>query len=274
MKILISCDMEGISGVVDWDHVDPSHREYERFRRIMTGDVNAALRGAFDAGADEIIVTDGHEFGRNLLIEELDPRAVLNCGSPSPLSIVQGAELGTDAAMFIGYHARYGAPEALLCHTWSGVTRNLWLNEVLVGETGLAAAVCGYFGVPVIMISGDDQVCAEARHLLGSLETAVVKRSLSRTSAECLPLEAARKTVYDASVRAVTRLRAGDVPAFYRMSAPVHLCLELMEAEMMPRVANLPGTRRLDDTRLEYIAPDMLDAYRVFCEYNRLGGEA
>jgi len=273
MKILLSCDMEGISGVVDWNHVDPPHREYERFRRIMTGDVNAAVRGTFDAGADEVIVTDGHDGGRNILIEELDPRVALNGGSPSPLAIVQGADLRPDAAMLIGFHARYGAPDAVLCHTWSGVTRNLWLNDVLVGETGLVAAVCGHFGVPVIMISGDDKVCTEATDLLGRLETAVVKRSLGRFAAECLPLESARKAIYDASVRAVTLLRAGDVPTAYRLSVPVTLRLELMESAMLPRVENVPGTQKLDDTHVEYIGKNILEAFQVFREYNRLGGQ-
>lgn len=273
MKLLLSCDMEGISGVVDWEHVDPSHREYERFRRLMTGDVNAVVRGAFDAGADEVIVADGHEFGRNLLIEELDPRSVLNCGSPSPLALVQGADLGVAAALFVGFHARYGAPEALLCHTWSGATRNLWLNDILVGETGLAAAVCGHFGAPVIFVSGDDKVCAEAAEILGPVETAAVKRALGRQSAECLPLEKARALLYQASRRAVTRLKTGDrVPAPYRVAAPVRMVVELMEPAMMPRLENLPGTR-LDDTRIQYTAPDILDAYRLFREYNQLGGE-
>jgi len=270
MKVLVSCDMEGISGVVDWEHVEPGHREYERFRRIMTGDVNAAVRGACDAGADEILVSDGHEYGRNLLIEELDPRARLNCGSPSPLAIVNGVDSGVDGAFFVGYHARYGSP-GLLCHTWSGVSRNLWLNDVLVGETGLAAAVCGQFGVPVLMVSGDDVVCAEATELLGRVETAVVKRTLSRQSAECLSLEISRQLIYAAARRAVERLKAGNAPAAYQLQTPVRLVVELMEPGMMPRVEALPGAKRLDETRVEYAAGDILEAYRVFQEYNEVG---
>ncbi len=273
MKILICCDMEGISGVVDWEHVEPGHPEYERFRRIMTGDVNAAIRGACEAGADEVIVADGHEYGRNLLIEELDPRALLNCGSPSPLAIVQGVETGVDGALFIGYHARYGSPGALLCHTWSGVTRNLWLNELLVGETGLSAAVCGHFNVPVLMISGDDRVCSEATELLSGLETAVVKRSLSRQAAACLPLETARQRIYSAARRAVEGLKAGQAPAVFRVSTPVKVTVELMEAEMMAHARKVAGTKQLDETRVEYLAEDMLEAYRVFREYNEAGAE-
>src|SRR3990172_4001135 len=109
MKILIAADMEGISGVTTWDQVSAGHFEYPRFRRIMTEDVNAAVRGAFDAGAKEVFVTDGHASGSNILIEELDQRASLNTGSPSPFSMVQGGDDG-DGVVFVGYPARAGSP--------------------------------------------------------------------------------------------------------------------------------------------------------------------
>ena len=273
MKILISCDMEGVSGVVDWEHVEPGTTEYEHFRRIMTGDVNAAVRGAFDAGADEVLVTDGHEHGRNILLAELDSRVMLNCGTDLPLSVAQGVETGVNGVFFVGYHARYGASNAVLSHTWSAVVRNLWLNDILVGETGLVAAVCGHFGVSALMISGDHLVCAEATELLGKIETAVVKQALTRQSAACLPLEASRQAIYTAAARAVERLKTGEVPAVYRLSTPVKLTLELMEKEMMPRVEQVPGTKRLDDVKLEYVAADMLEAFQVFRKYNNLGAD-
>jgi len=260
--------MEGISGVVDWEQVEPGSREYERFRHIMTADVNAVVRGAFDGGADDIIVSDGHEYARNLLIEELDSRVTLNSGSPSPLAIVQGVDSGVDAALFVGFHARYGAPDALLSHTWSGVTRNLWINDVLVGETGLCAAVCRHFGVPVIFISGDDKVCAEARELLGSIETAVVKHSHGRTSAECLPLKAAQGLLYESAVRAVMRWKAGDLPTVHRADGPVRMVIELMNPSMLAAVLKIPGVKKLDAVRVKVAAKDMLEAYRIFRECN------
>lgn len=268
MKILIACDMEGISGVVDWEHVEPTHREYERFRKIMTADVNAVARGAFDGGADDVIVADGHDQGRNILIEELDSRVALNCGSPSPLAIVQGVDTGVAAAMFVGFHARYDAPDALLSHTWSGVPRNLWLNDVLVGETGLCAAVCGHFGVPVIFVSGDDKVCAEATQLLGPIETAVVKHSHGHTSAECLPLKAAQGLLYESAVRAVMRLKAGDLPTVHQVSGPVKVVMELMEPAMMPLVSKVPGTKRVDTTHVMAVMENILEAYRIFRAWN------
>lgn len=130
MKILIAADMEGISGVVDWDQVTTTHPEYARFRRVMTQDVNAAIRGAFEGDADEIIVNDGHSCTRNILIEELDPRARLISGTPSPLSMVEGVDRGVDAVIYVGYHARIGTQNAILEHTWSDERMtNLWIME-------------------------------------------------------------------------------------------------------------------------------------------------
>src|SRR5512147_2278239 len=105
MKILIAADMEGITGVTHWDQVNPNHAEYSRFRTLMTGDVNAAIRGAFAGGATSVAVTDGHNNGRNILIEELDPRATLNSGTPSRLSMVNGVDQNVDGVMYVGYHA-------------------------------------------------------------------------------------------------------------------------------------------------------------------------
>ena len=200
MKILIAADMEGITGVVDSNQTNPSHAEYNRFRRLMTGDVNAAIRGAFDAGADEVVVSDGHWFNLNVLIEEFDPRARLNTGSPRPFSMVEGVQHGVDGVLLVGYHARVGTQDAILDHTWSsGRVDGVWLNGEIVGEIGLNAAVCGHFGAPVLMISGDQTACAKATALLGDIETAIVKRATGRNSAECLPPEVTTQLIRDAA---------------------------------------------------------------------------
>jgi D-amino peptidase len=265
MKILIAADMEGISGVVSWDHVDPKHAEYPRFRKLMTGDVNAAIRGALEGGADEIIVADGHNSGRNILVEELDPRARLNSGSPSPFSMVQGVDSGIAAAILVGYHARVGSQSAILDHTWSASTvANVWLNGRLVGEIGLNAAVCGHFGAPVIMISGDQTACAEGRELLGGIETAVVKQASGRMAAELLPPQVAQKRIQEAAERAVKRLMAGDAPPPLRFDLPLTATLETSHAERADRISILPGIRRVEARKLEFTAPDVPTAYRIF----------
>jgi D-amino peptidase len=264
MKILIAADMEGITGVVHWDQVQPKHSDYARFQRLMTGDVNAAIRGAYEAGADEVIVSDGHGSARNILVEDLDPRTRLNSGSPSPLAMVQGIDSGVNAAMFIGYHARAGTPNGILDHTWSSrCVANLWLNGRVMGESGVNAAVCGHFGVPVIAISGDQTVCAEARELLGPIETAVVKQASGRMAAECLSPEVAQQKIYEAAVQAVQRLRQGQAPQPLHLQSPITVTLELTQSEMADRAMALPGARRTEGRQIEYTADDAPSAYRA-----------
>jgi D-amino peptidase len=265
MKILIAADMEGISGVVHWNHVDSQHPEYERFRRIMTGDVNAAIRGAFDGRADDVVVTDGHNLGRNILIEDLDRRARLNSGTPSLLAMVAGVDSGVDGVMFVGYHARIGALNAILDHTWSDErVANLWLGGRLVGESGLNGAVCGHFNVPVIMISGDQTVCAEARETFGDLETAVVKQAAGRMAAECLPVTVAQQKIQEAAARAARRLQSGQAPSPFKLTPPVTLSIDFVQSEMADRAMIFPGAQRGPDRRITYAAGDMLCAYLAF----------
>ncbi len=263
MKILIAADMEGISGVVDWDHVNPDHEEYARFRKLMTGEVNAAVRGACEGGAETVLIADGHAGGRNLLIEDLDPRARLHTGSPSPLGMVSGADADVNGAFFIGYHARAGTEQAILDHTWSSQrVANLWLNGELVGETGLNAAVCGHFGVPVLMVSGDRAVCWEAASLLGDVWTVAVKEATGRQAAQCLPPEMAQERIYAAACRAAARLRDGDAPEPFCPSAPVTMTIEFPGSDMADRAALLPGAER-EGRRLSYKAEDVLLALRA-----------
>lgn len=264
MKILIACDMEGLPGVVDWDQVSNKHPEYERYQKIMTASVNAAVRGTFDGGASEVLIADGHANGRNILIEELDPRVHLNTGPDYPYGMVKGIETGVKAVMFIGYHARAGTLNAALCHTWSGNIANVWLNGILVGEIGLNASVCGSFGAPVILISGDQSACAEATELLGSIETAIIKHASSHSGAECMPLTEAYQLIRNAAQRAVSRFMAGDAPNPYCPACPITLCVELKGVDKADQAQIVPGVRRLDSQRLEYIAEDSMMAYRAF----------
>jgi D-amino peptidase len=264
MKILIAADMEGITGVVSWDQVNPNHAEYARFRRLMTSDVNAAIRGAFEGGASEVIVSDGHNNGRNILIEELDPRARLNSGTPSPFSMVQGIQTGVDGMIYVGYHARIGTQHAILEHTWSDErVANLHLNDQPFGEIGLNAAVGGHFGVPVLMISGDKTACAEATALLGPLETAVVKTASSRMAAELLPPAVTQELIQASARKAVQRLASGQAPQPLRLQPPIQMAIDFVQSEMADKAALLPGAHRTE-RRIEYTAADMVTIYAAF----------
>ena len=264
MKILIATDMEGITGVTTWDQVTPGHAEYARFRKQMTEDVNAAIRGACQAGADEVIVADGHWNGSNILIEDLDSRAGLNTGSPSPFSMMQGIDEGVDGVIFVGYHARNGSPYAILDHTWSSRTvANVWLNDVLTGEYGLNAAVAGHFGVPVIMVTGDQTACAQVAELLGDVEIAVVKQASGRYAAECLSPEVTRETICGSAQRAVERLAAGDIPEPFILDMPITVTVEFFTSDMADRASLIPFTKRAG-TRVSLTNQEMASAYRGF----------
>jgi D-amino peptidase len=265
MKLLIAVDMEGISGVTNWNHVDPGHAEYSRYRRLMTQDVNAAVQGAISAGADEIVVTDGHSSGDNLLVEELDPRARLNSGSPSPFSMVQGVQDGVDAAFFIGYHARSGTQNAILDHTWSNVrVHDVWLNGRPVGEMGLNAALCGHFGVPVLLVSGDQSLAAEANDWVPGVEVVIVKQASGRFSAELLQAEVAQARIRAGADAVVRRYLKGQVPPPVQVETPLTIRVAYKSSDWADKAAILPGSRRLDGYTVEVTGKDMAEAYQLF----------
>jgi D-amino peptidase len=263
MKLLIAADMEGISGVVDWQQVDPSHSEYQRFRKLMTQEVNAAVAGALEAGVEEIIVADGHAYANNILIEELHPRARLNSGTPSPFAMVQGVDRGVQAAFFIGYHAHMSAEKAVLAHTWSSrLVSNLWLNGRLVGEIGLNAAVCASFSVPVLLLTGDRAACHEAQEWIPELEVVEVKQAVSRSAAECLPPSVTQPFIQQAAKRAIKKFQ-GHPRDMIKVDLPVKIMIEFLNPGMADRAALLPGLSRMDGRRIEMSAEDMPSAYRL-----------
>lgn len=276
MRILIAVDMEGITGVVHFDQVTPGHAEYDRFRRLMTQDVNAAVRGAFAAGADEVIVSDGHWNNLNILIEQLDPRARLNSGSPRPYSMVEGIDSGVDGVLFVGYHARMGTPNAILDHTWSSErVANLWLTPAdanpqtagtqrVIGEIGLNGAVCGHFGAPVVMISGDQSACAEAAALFPRIVTAVVKQAKGRQAAECLAPAESAELIEQCAAKGVERLLADDPAQPLKLAAPITVTVEFIRSQMADAASVMPGARRGEGKCVEFVARDMPEAYRAF----------
>lgn len=264
MKLLIVDDMEGATGVVDWCQVMDDEPEYQRFRRLLTGDVNAAVRGAFKGGADQVVVTDGHNYARNLLIEELDPRVRLNYGSPSYLSMVQGVEQGVDAIMFVAYHARASAHNAILCHSWTRQTTNIWINGRIVGEFGLNGSVAGHFGVAPLLITGDRAVCQEALELAPDLETVCVKVASGRYAAECLTPAVTGEMIEQAAERAVRRFLNGQAPKPIAVTKPVAMRVEFSIPNQADHASLLPNTARIDGRTIEFTQPDMVEAYLNF----------
>ncbi len=265
MKVLIACDMEGTTGIVAWNQVDPSTQEYVRFRHVMTADVNAAIRGAFSGGADEVVVTDGHWTKTNILVEEIDPRAQFNSGTPSPFGMVEGISLGVNCVCFVGYHARNGALGGILSHTWSNtIVSNVWLNERVIGEIGLNAHVAGQYGAPVVMISGDFAACSEAQEWIPEIEKAVVKKGTAYTAAECLPQERSLELIESCAARAIQRFREGKGPKPLQAATPVKITLEFFHTGMADKASLMANTARLDGRRIEFQTASMLEAYLQF----------
>jgi len=177
--------------------------------------------------------------------------------------MMQGIDDSVDGAFFIGYHARACSENGILDHTWTTNFNNVWLNDTLIGEYGLNAALAGYFAVPVAMISGDQTVCRQARELLGNLETAEVKYASGRYSALCLPPAESQLLIRNASSKAIDNLRKGLAPKPYVVQSPMQIAIDLISSDMADRVSRLPDSQRVGN-KISFTSPDMMTAYRTF----------
>ncbi len=261
MKVFISADMEGTAGVTDWDQVMPDRPDYVRFRRLMTEEVNAAILGAIEAGAKEIVVNDSHNTMRNLLIEELHPQAQLVSGSPKPYSMMQGIDNSFDAVFFTGYHAASGTQDAVLDHTYSSVVRQVKLGPHVVGEAGFNAALAGHFKVPVALVTGDSTAVAQARKLLTHVEAVAVKDAIGRLAARSFQPVEARRRIKEGATRALKR--AKDVKPL-TLPKPVGLDVEWAETAMADRCMLIPGLSRVGPRAVSYKARDAEQAFTTF----------
>jgi D-amino peptidase len=264
MKIYISADMEGVCGVVHSDQTDATHAEYQRFRKLMTAEVNAAVEGAFAGGATQVLVNDSHGGMRNILIEELHPEATLLSGATKSFSMMAGIDRSFDAVFFLGYHARAGTTFATLDHTWNGptVVQNVWLNGVEVGESGLNAALAGYFGVPVVLVTGDQTACAQARELLGTaIETVVVKEAVGRAAAKNIHPTKAQELIRAAAERATKNCRTR---APFTFQSPITLRLALARSSQADRCLWMPGVKRVAPRIVEFTHEDYAVLYNAF----------
>lgn len=260
LKVYISADMEGVVGAVTGDQLGPGGFEYGRFRQLMTDEVNAAIEAAREMGATEILVSDSHGNGENLLIEQLPDDILLVRSWPRPLMMMEGVDETFDAALFIGYHASTSNPEGVRAHTISSANlTSVRINGVEMMEASINAAIAGDFGVPVVMISGDDATVAEAREIIGDMEGAVVKWSYGFHSARTLMPEPANELIRERVRAALGRL---DDFEPYVMDGPVELEISFknyMPAELM---AYLPIVERVDSHTIRFVGADMTEVSR------------
>ncbi len=262
LKIYISVDMEGISGIVHSDQVSSGTAEYADGRKWMAQDVNAAVEGALAAGATEVVVNDSHGSMRNIDPDDLHPRAILISGSPKPLSMMQGIDSSFAACLFIGYHAKAGTENAILDHTISSsVVRSVKVNGIEMPELGLNAAIAGYYGVPVVLVSGDTAVCRQAGEILGKdVVTVAVKEAQGRLAAKLVPMDEARRLI-----TAGVKEALGKLPRIkpYKLASPYDFELTYHVSAQADMGAMIPGAKRIDARTLAFTAADYIEGFRA-----------
>ena len=267
MRVHVISDMEGVSGIVKRQQTSGGEPLYEEGRKLYTGEINAAVRGAKAAGATEIVVMDCHGAGEgwtfnSLVPEDLDS-ACEYVVQEEWTEYTEFLEQGCDAALFVGMHARAGTRDGVMSHTISGRDfQNLSFNGTLVGETGINAALCGMWGCPVLLVTGDEAACREGRELLGEgLTTVAVKRGLGAESARMTPPRRARELIEDGALRALADLSA--VPP-YDPGSPCEIRVELKHTQAPDELRFRPGVERVDDRTIVSRADTWWEAWQQF----------
>ena len=267
MKVFIVSDMEGVSGIVKWGQVTGGHAMYEEGRKLYTGEINAAVRGAKKAGATEVVVMDCHGAGgdwsfNSLIPEELDPDCEFVVQS-SWTEYTAFLETGVDAALFVGMHAMAGTPDGVLAHTVSGSSWwRLRFNGVEVGESGINAALCGTWGCPVVLVTGDEASCREGKALLGEgLTTVAVKQGLGRFSARQLPGPRARQLIEEGAEHALQNLGAVQP---YDPGKPCEIVVDFNTSEHTERYRFRAGVEITGDRQITSRGDDWWTAWRQF----------
>lgn len=261
LKVFISVDMEGIAGVVTSAETGPSGGDYGYFRRIMSLEANAAVEGAYAAGATEVVIRDSHGSARNILPDLLDPRArLIRDWSGGPKGMMEGVDETFDAVIFIGYHARAGTPDAIIDHTSTGNVVDFAINGRSLPEAGYNALMAGSYGVPVVFVGGDQAICDQVEDLFGTISTFATKQGIGAASDGLHP-QAAREGI-KAGVEEAVRNRHQYRP--FTMSKPYTLTLKLKTEASIYNGSFFPGAQRTGDWELTFTSDDILQVMYAF----------
>ncbi len=252
--------MEGVAGLVHWDETSQGGADYPLFRRLMTEETNAAVAGALDAGAGEIVVRDSHGSARNILPDLLRPEARLIREWNSPLSMMEGIDRTFDAVVFVGYHARAGTPDAVLKHTMSLALYDVILNGVRMPEGAWNAAIAGHFDVPVVFLSGDRAICDQIREIVGPIETAAVKDGMGPAASMVHPTRA-QEMIRKGVAAALRNLKAYKP---YKPSPPYKLEIVFTDENQARRAAQVPGMARTGERSVAFTSSDLLEIVNYF----------
>jgi D-amino peptidase len=259
LKLYISADIEGISGVVHQEHTGRDGREHDRARMYMTDEINACITGALEAGISEVVVNDSHGTMRNVLLERLHSEAELISGSPKKFAMVEGLNKDFDAAIFLGYHTRMGT-YGILNHTFHGrAVQTIKINGKEYGEFGLNAAVAGYHEVPVVMVSGCNLLAEEATGLIPSIHTAIVKQTINRTTARNLSVQKSQDRIQRETFNAI---KNRDRIKPFVLSTPLQVELSFLHTGLADVAEILPTVKRIDPNTVTFTTTSILEAYR------------
>ena len=260
-RVFISVDMEGITGVVHWEEVSRTGQDYDYFRRIMSLEANAAVLGAFDAGASAVVVRDSHGSARNILPDLLDPRAeLIRDWSGGPMSMMEGIDESFDAVVFIGYHARAGTPNALLEHTTSGNVLDFSINGVSYPEAGYNALIAGLYDVPVVFVAGDRAICEQVQGFLGPVATYATKDGIGDAARNRHP-EVSRERIREGVAEAVGNR---DDYAPFKVQPPYTRGLQLKDEVSVYNGSFFPGAERTGDWELTFTSDDFLEVMYAY----------
>ena len=249
--------MEGVVGAVTGEQLGPEGFEYQRFRQFMTDEVNAAIDAARAAGATEFVISDSHGNGQNLLIEQLPIDVTIVRSWPRPLGMMEGIDDSFDGVIFIGYHASTANTRGVRAHTMSSASiTGLRLNGIEMTEGSMNAAIAGHFGVPVIMVSGDDAAVAENQVIIGDIEGAVVKWAKGFHSAQTLTPEAAYEVIRTRTASAISRIDSFEP---YVLDTPIELELSLKNYMPVETLSYLPNVEKVNSHTIRFVGQDMIE---------------
>ena len=262
LKIFISVDMEGIAGIVHPDQTSSSGKDYNIARRWMTQEVNAAILGALEAGATEIVVNDSHGSMRNVIPSELNSKAYLVTGSPKPMSMMQGIDETFDAVIFIGYHAHAGTEDGVLDYTYSGSSiYSIKINDLEMGEGEINAAIAGWYKVPVVLITGDRVVCKQVKRILGDeLEVAVVKEGTGRYAAKSLSPKKAQELIKTKTKIALEKRK--KIKPFI-LKPPFHFEVNFLRSYQAEQAELIPQVKRKGARSVSFTADDFIVGFKL-----------
>ncbi|MGD2294601.1 MAG: M55 family metallopeptidase [Candidatus Aminicenantes bacterium] len=260
LKVFISVDMEGVAGVIHWEDVSRNGKDYNLFRKLMTQETNAAIEGALEAGAAEILIRDSHGSARNILPDMLRQEAILlRDWSGGPLSMMEGIDGTFDAVIFIGYHAREGTPDAVLKHTMTGQI-DVLINGTNMPEAGINGAIAGYFGVPVVLVAGDSAIVNQCKEIFGEIEGVAVKEGIGKAAKMLHPMKA-QKLIKQKVKEALSNLNTYNP---LKLEKPITMEIHYKDEVDAERASWFPAAKRTGERAVSYTHEDLMEILKFF----------